>query len=108
MQTRVVEPADVLNDGELELRSCAPHTVCDELSLEAVEEALGHRIVVGVTDRAHRGENAIVCERLGVIDARVLGRFNWWTQRFAVGGIVDARRVLRPVCASRVSCVACC
>jgi len=41
-------------------------------------------------------------------DAGSQGGFNWWTQRFAVGGILDARRVLRLVCASRASCVACC
>ena len=36
----VVEPADVLDDGELELRSGAPDAVGDELGLEAVDEAL--------------------------------------------------------------------
>src|SRR2546422_1638018 len=72
VQTSVVEPAHVLDDGELQLRSSAPHPVCNELGLEAVEEALGHRVVVGVADRADGRQDAIVCERLGVIDARVL------------------------------------
>jgi hypothetical protein len=44
VQTVVVKPADVLDDPELELRSGAPHTVGDQLGLEAVEEALGHRV----------------------------------------------------------------
>jgi hypothetical protein len=48
VQTAVVEPADVLDDGELELRSSAPDAVGDELGLEAVDEALGERVVVGV------------------------------------------------------------
>jgi putative transposase len=36
------------------------------------------------------------------------GEFNWSSQRFVFGGIVGARRVLRLVCASRVSFVVCC
>ena len=36
------------------------------------------------------------------------GGFNWWSQRFAFAGIVDVRRGLRLVFASRVSCVVCC
>jgi hypothetical protein len=39
----VVDPADVLDDGELELGACAPDAVCDALGLEAVDEALGQR-----------------------------------------------------------------
>ena len=44
VQTGVVEPADVLDDGELELRAGAPDAVGDELGLEAVDEALGQRV----------------------------------------------------------------
>jgi hypothetical protein len=40
--------------------------------LEAVDERLGEGIVVGITDRSDRGEHAVVGERLGVVDARVL------------------------------------
>jgi putative transposase len=36
------------------------------------------------------------------------GGFNRSSQRFAFGGIVDARRAPRRVCASRGSCVVCC
>jgi len=36
----VVEPGDVLDDGELELRAGAPDAVTDQLGLEAVDEAL--------------------------------------------------------------------
>ena len=35
------------------------------------------------------------------------GGFNRWSQRFVFGGIVDACRALRRVCASRESCVVC-
>jgi hypothetical protein len=40
----VVEPADVLDDGERELRAAAPDAVGDELGVEAVDEALGERV----------------------------------------------------------------
>ncbi len=36
------------------------------------------------------------------------GGFNRWSQQFAVGGIVDARRASQRACASPVSCVVCC
>jgi hypothetical protein len=39
-----VEPADVLNDGEFELRTGAPDAVCDQLGLEGVDEALGQAL----------------------------------------------------------------
>ena len=45
VQAGGVEPADVLDDRQLELGSRAPDAVGDELGLEAVDEALGHRVV---------------------------------------------------------------
>jgi putative transposase len=41
-------------------------------------------------------------------DAGSQGGFNRWSQRFAFGGIVGARRAPRRVCASRASCGVCC
>src|SRR5688572_26721723 len=41
----VVEPADVLDDGELELAAAAPDAVGDQLGLEGIDEALGHGVV---------------------------------------------------------------
>jgi hypothetical protein len=45
VQPAVVEPADVLHDGELELAAADPDAVGDQLGLEAVDEALGDRVV---------------------------------------------------------------
>jgi hypothetical protein len=56
VQAGGVVPADVLDYGELELRAGPPNTVGDQLGLEAVDERLGERVVVGVADRADRGE----------------------------------------------------
>jgi len=39
VQAVVIEPADVLDDGELELASGAPDAVGDQLGLEAVDKA---------------------------------------------------------------------
>ena len=69
MQALVVEPGDVFDDGQLQLRSRAPDPVGDQLRLEAVDEALGHRVVIGVADGADRGEDAVVGEGLGVVEA---------------------------------------
>jgi hypothetical protein len=56
VQTGAVEPADVFDDRQLELAAGAPDAVADEFGLEAVDEAFGHRVVVGVADRPDRGE----------------------------------------------------
>ena len=72
MQALVVEPRDVLHDGELELRSAGPDAVCDQLGLEGVDEALGDGVVQRVADRPDRGEHAVVLERLAVVIRGVL------------------------------------
>jgi len=68
----VVEPGDVLDDGELELRTGAPDAVADQLGLEAVDEALGGRVVVGIADGADRRSDAVVVEDLAVVERGVL------------------------------------
>jgi hypothetical protein len=50
VQAGVVEPTDVLDDRQLELRARSPDAVGNQLGLEAVDERLGERIVVGVPD----------------------------------------------------------
>jgi hypothetical protein len=64
VQPLVVEPADVFDDRELELGAGAPDAIADQLGLEGVDERFGHRVVVGVADRADRGENVVVVEDL--------------------------------------------
>jgi hypothetical protein len=54
-----VEPGDVFDDRELELGAAAPDAVADQFGLEAVDEALGERVVVGAADRADRCEDAV-------------------------------------------------
>jgi hypothetical protein len=79
-----VEPGDVLDDGELELCAGTPDAVADQLGLEAVDEALRGRVVIGVSDRADRGEHAVVVEGLAVVERGVLGGFNWSSQHLVM------------------------
>ena len=44
VQAGGVVPADVLDDGELELCAASPDAVCDQLGLEAVDKRLGERV----------------------------------------------------------------
>jgi len=44
VQAAVVEPADVLDRRELELRPGAPDAVGDQLGLERIDERLGERV----------------------------------------------------------------
>ena len=72
MQAGEVEPADVFDDGELELGAGSPDAVGDQFGLEGV----GEGVVVGVADRSDRRENAMAVEELpegvaGVLTAGV-------------------------------------
>jgi hypothetical protein len=50
VQAVVVVAADVGDDRELELALGAPHAVADQLGLDGVDEALGERVVIGISD----------------------------------------------------------
>jgi hypothetical protein len=80
----VVEPTEVLDDGELELVAGASDAVWDRLGLEAVDEALGERVVVGVPDRAHGRAAPVVGERLGIFGLGVLPAV-WMVHQCDVG-----------------------
>lgn len=50
--------------AKLELRASLPDAVGDQFGLVAVDERFGQRIVVDVADRADRGQDAVIVERL--------------------------------------------
>src|SRR5579875_2988074 len=54
VQAGVVEPADVLDDRDLELRAGAPHAICDQLGLERVDPRFRKRVVQRVAERTER------------------------------------------------------
>lgn len=103
----VVEVLDVVLDCCGELEAGLPAFAVEELDLHATPERLDHCIVVWRADGSHRWCEAGVADLLAERPGRELGGFNRSSQRFAFGGIVDARRVSRLVCASQVSCVVC-
>ena len=51
----VVENLDVLEDGRFRPLAIGPGMTVDQLPLQGRDEALGHRVVVGVGHRSHRG-----------------------------------------------------
>src|SRR3954454_17840457 len=85
VQAGGVEPANVFDDRQLELGAGAPDSVGDQLGLEAVDEALGHRVVVGVADRSDRAEYLVVVEDLLEGVAGVLPGLNRSLQQLSLG-----------------------
>jgi hypothetical protein len=81
VQAVVVEASEVLDDRELELGAGAPDAIGDELGLEGVDEALGHRVVVGVADRADGLQHVVIVEDLGEVQACILLGLNRSSQR---------------------------
>jgi hypothetical protein len=65
VQATVVKPGDPFDGGQLELASGLPDAVGDQFGLEAVDEALGHGVVIGIADRPDRSEHAVIVEDLG-------------------------------------------
>ena len=60
----VVEPVDVLGDGDLEVVDVLPRAlVADEFGLEEGVEGLGQGVVVGVAAGADRGSGAASARR---------------------------------------------
>src|SRR5579864_5227127 len=78
---RVVPALDPLEHRHLGLGLALEPPSVQELTLERGEEALRHRVVVGIADRAHgrhdTGLPAALAERV----ACVLPGFNWSSQR---------------------------
>ena len=73
VQPSVVEPVDVLGDGDLEVVDVLPRPlVADQLGLEQRVERLGQSVVVGITGRADGGDRASVGEPLRVAQSEVL------------------------------------
>ena len=51
----IVEALDVLEDRHPRCLAARPRVSVDQLSLQGRDETLGHRIVVGIGHRSHRG-----------------------------------------------------
>jgi hypothetical protein len=72
-QAAVVEPVDPFQRGVFDGLEAAPWaTTVDDLGLEEAVDRLGQRIVVAVTDAAHRRLDARFGQALGVFDRQIL------------------------------------
>src|SRR3712207_2922483 len=72
-ETPVVEPVHPLEGGELDGFERLPGPEpSDHLGLEQANDALGQRVVVGITDAADGGLDARDRQALGVPDAEIL------------------------------------
>src|SRR5262245_46978947 len=69
---RVVPALDELEDGSPSRGGIAEASAPQQFALERGEEALAHRVVVGVAHRAHRGPDAKLLAALPVSDGGVL------------------------------------
>jgi hypothetical protein len=56
--TQIVEALDKLEDRHLRLSVGLEATALEQFALEGGKEALGHRIVIGIAYRTHRGAHA--------------------------------------------------
>ena len=54
VQAARVEPAEVLDDRQLELVAAAPDAIGDQLGLDRVDEALGERVDAPMSSAAKR------------------------------------------------------
>ena len=83
---RIVPTFDELEDGHARLRLGAELAPVEQLAFEGGEEALAHRVVVGVTDRSHGRPHAGLLASQAEGDRGVLGGLKWSSQHSEVGG----------------------
>ena len=70
---RVIPPFDVLEEGPARLGSSREPVAVEKFAFEGGEEALGHRVVMAVADRAHRWDAAPLTTALRERVRRVIG-----------------------------------
>ena len=68
----VVEALDVLEDRTPRYLTVRPRVAVDQLSLQGRNETLGHRVVVGIGHRSHRGQKTFLSEPAAELHGGVL------------------------------------
>src|ERR1700686_2983508 len=82
MQPRRVVPAfDEAEAGDLRRGLRRKAAAFEQLAFEGREEALAHRVVVGVADRSHRWPHAGFLAAFAECQRRVVGGINWSSQQ---------------------------
>ena len=69
---RIVETLDELEDGNARLGLRPEATPIEQLAFERGEEALRHCVVVGVSDRPHRGADTRLATAFAELDRGIL------------------------------------
>jgi hypothetical protein len=92
---RVVPSFDPLKDSHLRFGVALESTAVQHFALEGREKALGHRVIVCIADRSHRGHHAGLAAALAEGVACVLGEFNRSLQHFKSGGGNDEAKTIR-------------
>jgi hypothetical protein len=101
---RVVPALYPLEDGIGKFIAGLPRSRVEQFELHRSPERLHHGIVVAVTDSAHRREQAGGAEALPERPRRILGGFNWSSQRQFNSENIARSGALRRECSSRVFC----
>src|ERR1700704_1638931 len=84
--SRVVEALDELEHRDPRLGLSLEPTPVEKLAFQRGEEALAHRIVVGVANRAHRRAHPGLAAAVAELNGRVLGGFKRSSQHLDEGG----------------------
>jgi hypothetical protein len=79
-------------------------TPIKQLAFERGEEARRHRVIVGVSDRTHRGAHARLPTSFAEFDRGVLGGFNRSAQHWFHIDLGGTGRKLRQVSSSQAFC----
>jgi hypothetical protein len=83
---RVVPTFEPFKYGHPGFRFGFESTSAQQFALESREEAFRHGVVVGISDRSHRGHDVRFLTALAEGVARILGEFNRSSQRLMNGG----------------------
>ena len=86
---RVIPTFDELEDRALRFGMRAERRTIDKLALECGEQALAHRVVEAITDRAHRRTNAGLLAASAEGDRRVLSGLKESSQHWFVEAIIN-------------------
>jgi hypothetical protein len=83
----VVEPFDELHDLTPGLVPGRERPVVNQFGFQFPEERLGHRVIKTDPGTAARLDDPVPGERGGELSGRILGGFNWSSQRLDHGGV---------------------
>ncbi len=85
------EPIHPFHEREFDFGEGLARTVpVDDLGLEQADDRFGKSVVVGISNRTCRCRESLQSKRFSEFHRGVSGEFNWSTQPFVVGTIVDA------------------